>query len=165
MSTRRLTRLSLLTAVALILFVVELQIPALVPIPGVKLGLANIITVYAMFLMGPSDTALILTARILMGSIFSGRLTSLFYSVAGGVLCYLLMLLLRRVIPRRQIWVCSALGAVAHNTGQMAVAILITQTPALICYFPALLVSGVIAGVFTGLCAQLLVNRGVLWAD
>ena len=105
MKTKRLTRISMLTAVALTIFVVELQIPAPVPIPGVKLGLANIVTVCAMFLFGPADTALILAARILLGSFFSGRITSLFYSLAGGTLCYLIMLLLRRIVSERQIWV------------------------------------------------------------
>lgn len=162
MEAKRLTRLSLLTALALILFVIELQIPTLAPIPGVKLGLANIITVYAMFLLGPADTAMILTARILLGSIFSGQLTALLYSAAGGLLCYLVMVVLRRAVSQRQIWVCSVLGAVAHNVGQIIVAILITQAPGLISYFPVLLVSGVIAGTFTGLCAQFVVNRSSL---
>ena len=85
--------MALLTAVALTIFMVELQLPALAPIPGVKLGLANIITVYAMFVLGPRDTACILLVRILLGSIFSGQLMALFYSLAGGLLCYLVMLL------------------------------------------------------------------------
>ena len=162
MTTKGLTRISMLTAVALTIFVVELQIPAPVPIPGVKLGLANIVTVCAMFLFGPADTALILATRILLGSFFSGRITSLFYSLAGGTLCYLIMLLLRRIVSERQIWVCSILGAIAHNIGQITMAILITRTPALICYLPLLMVSGIIAGTFTGLCAQFVVNRGVI---
>ena len=72
------------------------------------------------------------------------------------------MLLLRRIVSERQIWVCSILGAIAHNIGQITMAILITRTPALICYLPLLMVSGIIAGTFTGLCAQFVVNRGVI---
>lgn len=159
METRRLTRMAMLTAIALTIFIVELQIPAPVPIPGVKLGLANIITVYAMFLLGPADTACILLVRILLGSFFSGRITALFYSLSGGLLCYLVMLVMRKVVTRRQIWVCSVVGAAAHNVGQIAAAVLITGTPALVCYLPILMVSGIIAGTFTGLCAQLVVNR------
>ena len=112
--------------------------------------------------ISPADTALILATRILLGSFFSGRITSLFYSLAGGTLCYLIMLLLRRIVSERQIWVCSILGAIAHNIGQITMAILITRTPALICYLPLLMVSGIIAGTFTGLCAQFVVNRGVI---
>lgn len=159
MTTKRLTRMAVLTAVALTIFIVELQLPNLTPVPGVKLGLANIITVYAMFVLGPGDTLGILLARILLGSMFSGQMMSLFYSLAGGLLCYVVMLLMRRLFTPRQIWICSVLGAVAHNIGQITVAILITRTPALIYYLPVLMVSGIIAGIFTGLCAQLVVNR------
>ena len=159
MNTKRLTYMALLTAVALTIFMVELQLPALAPIPGVKLGLANIITVYAMFVLGPRDTACILLVRILLGSIFSGQLMALFYSLAGGLLCYLVMLILRRIVSPKQIWLCSVFGAMAHNLGQITVAILITGTPALICYLPVLMVSGIVAGIFTGLCAQFVVSR------
>ena len=159
MTTKRLTRMALLTAVALGIFIVELQIPTLAPIPGIKLGLANIITVYAMFTLGPGDTACILGARILLGSMFSGQMMSLRYSLAGGVLCYLVMLLLRRLFTQKHIWICSVLGAAAHNIGQIAVAILLTRTPALIYYLPVLMISGIIAGTFTGLCAQFVAGR------
>lgn len=159
MTTKRLTRMALLTAIALTIFMVELQLPALTPIPGVKLGLANIVTVYAMFAMGPADTACILLVRILLGCFFSGQMMALFYSLSGGVLCYLVMLVLHRLVTEKQIWACSALGAAAHNLGQIGAAIAITRTPALIYYLPVLMVSGVLAGLFTGLCAQFALNR------
>ena len=79
MKTKRLTRVAMLTAIALTIFMVEAQIPAPVPVPGVKLGLANIVTVYAMFLLGPTDTFCILLCRIFLGSPFSGQLMTLFY--------------------------------------------------------------------------------------
>lgn len=159
MTTKRLTRMAMLTAIALTIFMVELQLPALAPIPGVKLGLANIVTVYAMFVLGPADTICILLVRIVLGSVFSGQMMSLFYSLAGGLLCYLMMLLLRHLVTPRQIWICSILGAAAHNVGQITVAILLTGTPALLCYLPVLMISGIIAGAFTGLCAQLMVGK------
>lgn len=143
----------------MIIFVVELQIPPLVPIPGVKLGLANIVTIYAMFKLGPKDTACILMARIFLGAVFSGQPMSLLYSLSGGLLCYFVMLLIRKLVTANQIWVCSVFGAIFHNTGQILAAILITRTPALICYLPVLMISGIIAGLFTGLCAQFIVGR------
>ena len=73
-SVRHLTRAALLTAIALTIFMAEAQLPAPVPIPGVKLGLANIITVYAMYLLGPADTLLILISRIFLGAVFSGQM-------------------------------------------------------------------------------------------
>lgn len=157
--TRRLTRDALLTAIALTIFMVEAQLPALAPVPGIKLGLANIVTVYAMFALGPADTLAILLCRIFLGSLFSGQLMTMFYSLGGGMTCYVLMLLLRKLLTKKQIWVCGILGAVAHNIGQICVAILITRTPGLLYYLPVLMVSGIIAGCFTGLCAQFLMGR------
>lgn len=159
MNTKKLVRMALLTATALVIFVAEAQIPSPVPIAGVKLGLANIITVYAMFALGPSSALMIMLARVILGSIFAGQLMMLFYSLGGGLVCWCAMLLLRRVLTMRQVWVCSALGAVFHNAGQLLVAVLITGTPAVLAYFPVLVISGVITGLLTGLCAQLLVDR------
>ena len=85
MNIRRLTELALLSAVALIIFVIELRIPNPFPIPGVKLGLANIVTVYAVFRYRPSETAMIVTVRLLLGAMFSGNLSALLYSAAGAV--------------------------------------------------------------------------------
>ncbi len=159
MSIRRLARAGLLTAVALTIFMVESQIPAPFPLPGIKLGLANIITVYAMFTLGPKDTFAILLCRILLGSMFSGSMTGLIYSLSGGMLCYAVMLVMSRLLTGKQIWVCSVIGAIAHNIGQVAAAVAVTKTPQLALYLPALMVSGILAGLFTGLCAQLVYNR------
>lgn len=158
MKTKRLTFCALLTAIALTIFVAEAQIPPVVPVPGMKLGLANIVTVYAMFALGPRDTFLILLARILLGSLFSGGAV-LFYSLAGGLACYAVMLLLRRVLTLKQLWVCGAVGAIFHNIGQMVMAIWIARTPLLIVYLPVLLITGTLAGAFTGLAAQFLLAR------
>ena len=159
MQTRRLTRDAMLTGVALIIFIIEAQIPPLTSVPGIKMGLANIITVYAVFAIGPADAALILTARILLGSVVAGNLSTLMYSAAGGLLCLLAMLGLRRVLSESQLWVASVIGAAAHNAGQIAVAVAVTRTPALLAYLPVLLMSGMTAGLFTGLCAQALAKR------
>ena len=85
---RRLTRAALLTAIALTIFLAEAQLPPPVPIPGIKLGLANIVTVYAMFVLGPRDTLLILLSRIFLGAVFSGQMMTLLYSLGGGLLSY-----------------------------------------------------------------------------
>lgn len=159
MEIKRLTRNALLTAIALTIFMVEAQIPTLVPIPGVKLGLANIVTVFAMFAYGPGDALMILLVRIILGSIFSGQIMTILYSLAGGLLCYCVVLLLRKILSEKQIWVASVVGAVFHNIGQIIVAILVTSTPGIVVYLPILMVSGIIAGLFTGLCAQFLYQK------
>lgn len=159
MRIKKLVYIALLTAVALIIFIVEAQLPGLVPIPGVKAGLSNIVTVYSMFVLGPGPTFAVLICRILLGCIFSGRISMLLFSLGGGLLCYFSMLIMRRFVTEKQIWVCSAIGAVFHNIGQIIVAVFVTGTPAIIAYLPILLISGIFTGLFTGICAQLLVNR------
>lgn len=159
MNVKRLARLGVLTAVALIIFIVELQIPNPFPIPGIKLGLANIVTVYAVYRFRAAEAAMLVGVRVTLGAVFSGNVTALLYSACGSVLCLLGMLLLRHVIDERHLWLASVFGALLHNTGQMAAALLVTQTPALLWYFPFLVVSGCLAGLFTGLCARLLLPR------
>ena len=101
----RVVQLALLTAIALTIFMVEAQLPVLVPIQGVKLGLANIVTVYAVFALGPGDALLILLSRVFLGAVFSGQMSTLLYSAGGGLLCWLALCLLRRVLSRDQICV------------------------------------------------------------
>ena len=164
MNTRTLTRMALLTAIALTIFMIEAQIPALVPIPGVKLGLANIVTVFAVFAMGPGEAASVLFVRIFLGAVFAGNFSTIFYSGAGGLVAILVTIGLRKILTLKQLWVAGALGAIGHSVGQMAMAILITGTPGIIVYLPMMIVCSIITGIFTGLCAQLMLNRGKdLW--
>lgn len=163
LKVKRLTELALLTALALIIFIIELRIPELVPIPGVKLGLANIITVFAVYHYKAQETALMVLCRVLLGSFFAGSMTTLLYSLSGALFCLAGMLLLKRVIPEKQIWLCSVFGAVLHNTGQILTACLVAG-PGMLAYFPILLVSGCIAGAFTGGCAQLVLRRKGLFS-
>lgn len=166
MKTKRVVLNALFTAIALTLFLVELQIPSVVPIPGVKLGLANVVTVVALYLLSPADALAILFVRILLGAVFGGNMMALWYSAVGGALCYLAMFFLRKIVTERQIWALSAVGAIAHNVGQMAVALAVTQTKELLVYLPVLLISGTLAGIFTGLAAQFLIGRikPILWS-
>ncbi|MBQ9899242.1 MAG: Gx transporter family protein [Ruminococcus sp.] len=158
MRTRRLTELALLTAAALIVFIIELRIPNILPIP-VKLGLANIFTVYAVYRYPAKDVSLLVFTRIALGTLFSGNFSAIIYSMAGAVLCLVGMLLIKRVIPINYLWLCSIIGALLHNTAQIAVAVLLTGTPAVLVYYPVLIAAGCIAGLFTGLCAQYMLNR------
>jgi len=158
-SARRLAELSVLTAAALIMFIIEMQLPPVVPVPGVKLGLANIITVYAVYCYEPRDAVLVFAARVLLGSLFSGNFTALIFSLCGGLLCLLGMLLLRRFTERDMMIFASMIGAVLHNIGQTAAAVFVMNTTAVIAYLPYLLFSGCIAGAFTGACAFLVAKR------
>lgn len=163
MKTRKITLLALLCAIALTIFMVEAQIPALVPIPGIKLGLANIVTVFTVFAIGSKEAAAVLFVRIFLGAVFAGNFSTIFYSAAGGTCAIGVTVLLKRILTRKQLWVAGTLGAIAHSIGQMAMAIAITATPGLAVYLPVMIVVSILTGTFTGLCAQLLVNRGNLW--
>ena len=155
----RLTRLALLTAIALTIFMVEAQLPVVTVVPGIKLGLANIVTVYAMFTLGPGDTLMMLAGRIFLGAVFSGQMMTLIYSAAGGFLSWCVLLLLRRLLDRRQIWLCSPVAGVFHNLGQLLAAAAVMKTWTVLAYLPYLILAGIIAGLFTGVAAQALMNR------
>lgn len=156
---RKLTELAVLTAVSLIIFVIELQIPNPFPIPGIKLGLANIVTVYAVYHYKAHEVAAMVAVRLILGAVFTGNFMALLYSASGAILCLVGMLILRRFIDEKHLWMASVFGAVLHNTGQMAAALLVTQTIQLLLYYPFLIVSGCLAGAFTGLCAQFITAR------
>lgn len=159
MRAKKLTELALLTTIALTIFLVELRIPNPIPIPGVKLGLANIVTVYAVYHYQPKEVLLLVLTRIILGGVFGGNPVAMLYSLAGGLLCLLGTVRFSRMIPPELLWAVSILGAVLHNIGQIAVAVLLTGTWSIIAYLPFLLVSGCCARAFTGLCAQLLTTR------
>ena len=148
--TKRLAFMALLTAMALTIFVIEAQIPAPVPIPGVKLA--------AMLLLGKKEAGIVLLLRIIMGAMFTGSPAALIYSISGGVLAYIVMCLLVGRFPEKLIWVVSAAAAVAHNAGQLMACALIVKTPGLLYYAPVLAASGIITGVFTGVAAMYLVR-------
>ena len=159
MKTKRLTELALLSAIALTIFMVEQKIPNPIPVPGVKLGLANIVTVYAVYRYRPKEVFLLVMTRVILGAVFGGSGMALLYSAAGSLLCLGGMIPLHRLIPEKILWASSILGAVLHNLGQISVAVLMTKSAGILLYFPFLLVSGCCAGAFTGLCAQFLLRR------
>lgn len=159
MKVKKLTTLSLLTAVSLILFILELQAPNLIPIPGAKPGFANIVTIYCLYKYKPSETFLVLTARIILGALFSGNISALIYSVSGAFLCFIVSIFLVKFIPHKFMWLTSAAGAALHNTGQITAAYFVMHTAAVFGYFPYLLIAGIAAGVITGIIAQILVSK------
>lgn len=153
-SVKKLTRLALFATLALAVYGIESLLPPIVPIPGVKPGLANIITLIVLKNDSGKDALLVLITRILLSSLLFGQMISLLYSLAGGLLCLLVMFLLNRLFSGHFLFLTSAAGAVFHNIGQLVVAVLITRTAGVWSYLPFLLLSGIITGLFTGLCAS-----------
>ncbi|MBP3729831.1 MAG: Gx transporter family protein [Lachnospiraceae bacterium] len=157
--TKRLTVDAMLTALALGVYFLEAWLPPMVPIPGVRLGLTNIVTLFALYRLGPRDGALVLLCRILLATFFGGQAVSLLFSLCGGLLAFLSMLLIKPLLGPKQIWVCSIIGALAHNTGQLFAAWLILKQAAVFSYLPVLIISAILTGLFTGICAQELIHR------
>lgn len=156
---RRLTRCALLTAIALTIFMAEAQLPAPVPIPGVKLGLANVVTLYAVYVLGPGDALMILLSRVFLGAVFSGQMMTLLYSLGGGLSCWLILLVLRRPLDQNHMWLSSPIAAIFHNLGQLLVAAAVMKTWAVLAYLPYLVLAGVCSGLLTGTAAQALTRR------
>ena len=160
MKAKKLCLLGLLSAIALTIFMLEAQLPPLLPLPGVKIGLANIVTVFAVFVLGAREGIAVLAVRVFLGAVFAGNFSTIFYSAAGGACAIVVTILLKKVLKLNQLFVAGALGAVAHSIGQMAAAIVISGTPQLAVYLPVMIGISVVTGLFTGLCAQFLVNHG-----
>lgn len=159
MTVGRLAELSVLTAAALIIFVAELQFPELPMAPGMKLGLANIITVFCVYRYRPYETALVVAVRVFLGALFASGFSAIIFSAAGAFLCLAGMIPLSRIFPKMPMWVCSVIGAALHNIGQVAAAVAVTGTFAVVGYLPVLIAFGCAAGAFTGVCAQLVSER------
>ena len=155
--TKRLVLLAMLTAVAMILSYVESLLPS-VGIPGVKMGLANITAIFALFRFGWKEAAALSLVRVVLVSLLFGSVGAMLYSLAGAVLSLAVMALLRRIDRFSTVGI-SVAGGVAHNAGQILMAMLILQTKQLLGYLPVLAVSGLAGGVLTGLAAALLIRR------
>lgn len=147
------------TALAMILAYLETLIPPLFPaIPGIKMGLPNIIIVFLLYRKGPLFASFVSLLRIILVSILFGNLMAFFYSLAGGTLSMLIMILLRKIKLLSAVGV-SVAGAVMHNVGQVLVAMLLLETPQLMYYLVVLTVTGTIAGILIGLCGAMLIKR------
>lgn len=154
--TKRLTTLALLAAVAFVLSWIDSLIPVSGALPGAKLGLANLSVLMGLYLLGPGPGAVLCILKILLSTFLFGNAFSFFYALAGGVLSYLVMWLLKR---RCSTLFVSILGGMFHNLGQMIVASIILETAGLMAYLPVLLLCGLGAGCAVGIAGGILVKR------
>ncbi len=142
----------------MVLSFVESQIPPLVAIPGVKVGLANVAVIFALYRFGIKEAVGVSLLRVLMVSLLFGNPSSFLYSLCGAVLSLTVMSLLCRFSIFSAVGV-SISGGVCHNLGQILVACLVTKTNLLSVYFPFLLLAGTLSGIAIGLAGALLVKR------
>ena len=150
--------IGIFTAAAIICGYLETLIPFHIGIPGVKLGLANIMTVIVLYLFGPKEAAAVSLIRITVVSLLFGNLYSMIYSLAGGVLSFVCMILCKRV-KQFGITGVSMAGGITHNIGQLFVAVLIVEELKLVYYIPVLLLSGVLTGLLIGLISGKVCDR------
>ena len=158
MNTSKMAKYGLLIALAMILSYVEYLVPAFFAIPGMKLGLTNVVVLYALYAMDDKSAILINMIRILLVGFMFGNGVSILYSLAGGVLSGVIMMLLKHFLPLRIVTVSIA-GGIAHNLGQILVAMLMLQTKSIAWYLIILWFSGIGAGIVVGIISSEIVRR------
>ncbi len=158
MTARRVAAYGMLIGLAFIFSYLEAVLPVPIPVPGVKLGLANLVTMVGLYTVGVKGTAAVSLVRIILVGLTFGNTFSMVYGLAGGALSLALMILAKRFTGLSQAGV-SIIGGVGHNIGQLAIAALVTRTAGVFVYLPALLVAGTIAGALIGLLGGLVTER------
>ena len=158
METRKVVHMGMLIALAMVLSFIESQIPAFIAVPGLKLGLANIAVVFALYRLGFREALGVSLIRVVLSAILFGSVVSGLYSAAGAILSLAGMALLKKTGFFGTVGV-SVSGAVLHNLGQIGIACLILRTQALVYYLPFLILSAVAAGVVIGIVSAVLVER------
>lgn len=153
---QRMMLMGLFITMALVLSYIENFIPVPIPVPGVKLGLANIITLLALYYLSFGESFLVVILRIVMSSIFVGGMNTFFYSLMGGLLSFVIMSVFVRFFNKKVSAVgISVLGAVFHNIGQLIVVAIVTDNIHIaVSYFPILGITGVVSGFFVGLVVR-----------
>lgn len=158
MKTRKIAYLGVFLALALILSYVESLIPFYFGIPGVKLGLTNLIVVVMLYCTGTKEAFGVSVARILLAGFLFGNLFSILYSLAGGVLSFIVMCLLKKT-GRFHVISVSVTGGISHNIGQLIAAAFVVETYDIFYYMPFLLIAGVVTGFVIGMLAQEFILR------
>ena len=150
--------MGLLSALSLGIYALESLIPPILPIPGIKPGLSNIITLYALRKSGKKGAALILTVRILLSGLLFGNVLSVLYSFAGGYAALFIELICDFLLKRKHLYLTGAFGGLFHNLFQLIAAFFLMGSAYVFSYMPYLAISGIITGLFTGLAAHYLLK-------
>ena len=150
--------MGLLVALAMILSYVESLIPAFVAVPGVKVGLANIVVIFALYTLGPVEALTVSLLRVILSSFLFGSILSLLYSLSGALLSLGGMIVMKKLKIFSTL-VVSVTGGVLHNVGQILVACLVLETDVLLYYLPVLILSGVVTGAVIGIIGSLVIKR------
>lgn len=156
-----ITTISAFVALSLLLFYVENFLPPLIPVvPFAKIGLSNIVTLVALYVIGGKKAFIVLVTRCLISSLFMGNIFSLVYSLSGAIVSFIVMLLLYKTCRKfLSIVVISIVSAILHNLTQVFIASLIVGNIYVLTLLPYLLIVSIIAGIITALCAKFIINK------
>lgn len=156
--TKKIAKMGMLVAVAFVLSYIEAMLPLNLGVPGIKAGLSNIVTVFSLYYFSSGMALGIAITRIVLCGLTFGSMSGLLYSLAGGILSFIVMVILKKT-GRFSVYGVSVAGGVFHNIGQILVAVAVLQNKMVAYYLPFLLVAGVIAGVVVGILAAVLIKR------
>lgn len=158
MKSHKIAQIGMLVALAMVFSYLEFLVPVSLGIPGIKLGLSNLVTVFALYQIGIPAAFGIALVRIVLCGITFGSLSTMLYSMAGGMLSFFVMVLLKKT-NKFSVYGVSIAGGVCHNIGQLLVAACILQTGLLMYYFPFLLLAGTVAGAAIGFLGGIMLKR------
>lgn len=153
MNTKKMVLIALYTAMALGIYALESILSPLIPLVGVKLGLSNVVVLVAIYTLGKREAFLVLMLRIALSFLLFGNAMSALFSLGGGLLCFGAMSVVSAFLDKTQIWAVSITGAIFHSLGQIIVAYFVTGQKEIFYYLAVMILSSVITGLFTGLCA------------
>jgi heptaprenyl diphosphate synthase len=156
--THALSLLALTVSAAMMLSFVESQIPAFVPIPGIKIGLANIAVIFALYDFGVIRATFVSLIRVFLVALLFGNITGMIYGLFGAVFSLAIMAILKKRSPLSCVGV-SVTGAVAHNVGQILAAWLLIGNEKILLYLPILVISGTLSGIAIGIASGILIKR------
>ena len=156
--SHKIAGVGVLVALAMVLSYLESLIPISLGIPGIKLGLSNVVTLFALYQFGGGIAFGVAVCRIVLCGVTFGSLSMMLYSFAGGLLSFAVMFVLKKT-EKFSIYGISIAGGVMHNVGQLLVAAYVMQTAKIIYYMPVLLVAGTLAGAAIGIVGAMIYRR------
>lgn len=157
LSVKKIVVIAIFISLALILSYVDSLIPIAIMVPGIKMGLANVIIIFSLYMLGYKATFFISIIRVILSSILFGNILTFAYSFAGAILSLLIMVILKNRVKLATITI-SIIGAVVHNIAQIGVAILFMHTKEMLYYLPILMITGIISGALIGIVSALLIR-------
>lgn len=155
-SVKKIAIIAIFITLALVLSYVDSLIPLAIMVPGIKIGLANIVIILSLYMIGEKETILISTIRVILSSLLFGTILTFAYSMTGAILSLIIMIILKKKTTLATMTI-SIIGAVSHNIGQIIMAVMIMSTKEIIYYLPILMITGVISGTIIGILASLLI--------